>query len=103
MLPYSSCSPTQLHVLSLSSLRYLLWSAFHHALSPLLYNFALKYAIMKVQENHVGLKLNGTHQLLFSAAGADLLGDNINTIKKNAALIDTNKEVASLPECRAKS
>jgi hypothetical protein len=51
-------------------------------LSPLFSNFALEYAIRKAQENQVGLKLNGTHDLLLYADGVPSLRENINTIKK---------------------
>jgi hypothetical protein len=52
------------------------------ALSPL-FNFGLEYAIRNVQENQVGLKLNGTHQLLAYADYVNLPGDNTDTINEN--------------------
>jgi hypothetical protein len=64
------------------------------ALSPLLFNFALEYIIGNVQENQVELKLNGTRQLLAYVDDVKLLGDNIDTIKRNTEnLIDASKEV----------
>jgi hypothetical protein len=63
-------------------------------IKELLFNSALEYAIRKLQENQVGLKLNGTHQLLTYADYMNLLGKNIDAIKKNTeTLTDDNKEV----------
>jgi hypothetical protein len=48
----------------------------------LLLKFALEYVIRKVEKSQVGLKLSGTHQLLSYADDTNLLGGNINTVKR---------------------
>ena len=64
------------------------------ALSPLLFNFALEYAIRKVQETKLGLDVNGTHQVLAYADDNDLIGDDIRTIERNAdVLLNACKDI----------
>ena len=47
------------------------------SLSPLLFNFALEYAIRNVQETNLGLDMNGTHQILTYADDVNLIGNDI--------------------------
>ena len=64
-----------------------------YALTPLLLNFALEYAIRRVQVNQGGLKLNGTHHLLVYAKDFDILDVSVHTVKEIAiALVVASKK-----------
>ena len=63
-------------------------------LSLLLFNFALEYAIRRIQVNQDGLKLNGTHQLLAYADDVNILEGRTHTLTKNAeALVAATREI----------
>jgi hypothetical protein len=63
------------------------WKKKGYALSPLLFNFALAYAIRRFQVNQDGLKLNGTYQLLVLADDVNILGGHLHAINKNSDAI----------------
>jgi len=63
-------------------------------LPPLLFNFALEYAIRKVQETKLGLDVNGNHQVLAYADDLNLICDDIRTIERNAdVLLNARKDI----------
>jgi hypothetical protein len=63
------------------------------AVLPLFFNFALQYAIRRVQVNQDDLKLNGTPQLLVYADDINIMGRSIQTIKKITEALVANKEI----------
>jgi hypothetical protein len=65
-----------------------------NCLLPLIFKFALEYALMRVQVNQDGFKLNGTHQLLVYANDANTLGGIVHTItKKIENLVVASKDI----------
>jgi hypothetical protein len=79
------------------------------AFLPLLFNFALEYAIRRVQANQDGLKLNGSYQILVYADYVNILVGSVHTVKKNTeALLVASEEVcrevnADKSKCRVRS
>jgi hypothetical protein len=69
-------------------------------LSGFLFNFALEYAIRRVQANQEGLKLNGTHQFLVYGDDVNILGGRVRIIKKSReSVVVASNEVG--PELNA--
>ena len=52
------------------------------ALSPLLFNFVLEYAIRRFKANQDELKSNGTSLSLVYADDVNILGGSVHTIKE---------------------
>jgi hypothetical protein len=63
------------------------------ALTLLLFNVTLEYAVRRVRANQEGFKLNGTHQILVCAGDVYILVGSIYTIKKTEASVVASKEI----------
>jgi len=53
----------------------------------LFFNFALDYAIRKVQVNHDGLELNSSHRYPIYAGYVNILGRSVLNVKKNTVIL----------------
>jgi hypothetical protein len=62
--------------------------------SPLFFIFASQYCIRNAQENAEGLEFQETHQILFYAEDVNILGENMNTVRKiKEYLLQDSKEI----------
>jgi len=62
--------------------------------SPLFFDFVLEYAIRTVNLNQIGLKVNGTRQLLVYAFDINILCGSVHNIKKKSgALVVASMEI----------
>ena len=53
---------------------------------PLLFNFALEYAIRRVQEKIIGMELTRKHHHLVYADDVNMLGENLQTVRENSKI-----------------
>jgi hypothetical protein len=89
-----TCNKVRIVKYFISHVTYSKLSETRRCLTPLPFNFAIEYFLRKVQNNQVGIEMNGTHRLLIYADSMNLLGNIINTTKKNTeAVTDASKEV----------
>jgi hypothetical protein len=57
-------------------------------------NYDSRYAIRRVQTNQEGLKIDGTHQLLFYADDVNISGGHVRAVKQNTEpLLVASKEI----------
>jgi hypothetical protein len=66
------------------------------ALSPLLFDFGLEYAVRNVQGSRNKLALNRTHQFSVWADYINLLAENINIIEKSTEVLSDASKKAGI-------